>query len=161
VCWMCEHPDATFADYVDEVLQPTIDRCGWAVQGVGATRIHASFSYTVGLTLQGLPELVITGKELAEAGRLLNDVAGYLTLGSLPRAGETVCYCAGSLHFEVVEMPHPEAHLFVATGLFGEARVKALQLVWADPQGSWPWDAGYRGGQPVLGPRALQQRRAG
>ena len=153
MCWMCDHPDATFADYADEVLQPIIDRCGWAVQGVGGSRIHAPFSYTVGLTLRGLPELVITGKKPVEAGRILNGIAQRTLVG--PGAGERV------VGFEVVVLPHPEAHLFVATGLFGERRVSAVQLVWADARGVWPWEVGHRGVQPVLGPRARPERRVG
>jgi hypothetical protein len=33
-----------------------------------------------------------------------------------------------------------------------------LQLVYADDRGHWPWDTGFRGGrggQPVLGARAI------
>lgn len=163
MCWMCDHPEATFASYVDELVQPMIDRCGWAVQAVGGSRLHAPFSYTVGLTPRGLPELVITGRKPEEAAHLLNDVATYVTTQQVPRPGETVSLC-GEGHLEVVELPHPEAHLFVATGLYGEDVVQALQLVWADERGSWPWDVGHRGGrggQPVLGPRSLPVRRAG
>lgn len=153
MCWMCDHPDATFGDYVDEVLQPVIDRCGWAVQGVAGSAVRAPFSYTVGLTLRGMPELVVTGKPLVEAGRILNGAAQRSLAG--PRA------LARAPGFEVVVLPHPEAHLFVATGLFGEHRVRALQLVWADEQGAWPWDAAHRGRQPVLGPRNPPARKAG
>jgi hypothetical protein len=160
---MCDHPDATFADYVDDQVQPMIDRCGWAVQSVGGSRLHAPFSYTVGLTLRGLPELVITGKDPKEAAGLLHTVATSVIEQHVPQPGETMCVCdCGQL--EVVGMPHPEAHLFVATGMYGETVVRALQLVWADERGRWPWDVGHRGGrggQPVLGPRGAQHRRAG
>ena len=162
MCWMCDRPEATFADYVDEVLQPMIDRFGWAVQAVGGSRVHAPFSYTVGLTRRGLPELMMTGKQAVEAAQVLNDCARRLTHDRPPDPGELV-----QIHdrwFEVVGLPHPEAHLFVATGLYGEADVRALQLVWADERGRWPWQVGHRGGrggQPVLGPRAMPQSRAG
>ncbi|WP_118913770.1 DUF4262 domain-containing protein [Mycobacterium shigaense] len=56
---------------------------------------------------------------------------------------------------EVVEVEHPDVHLKFAVGLFGP-RVRALQLVWADDKGRWPWDAGWGHGrrrQPVLGVR--------
>lgn len=162
MCWMCDHPDATFADYVDELLQPRIERYGWAVQAVGGSRIHAPFSYTVGLTAAGLPELVMTGRKPLPAAEALNDVAARLLHAEAPAPGEHVL--GDEEWFEVVEVPHPEAHLFVATGLYGEHRVRALQLVWADERGRWPWDRGHRGGrggQPVLGPRAAVRRRAG
>lgn len=53
-------------------------------------------------------------------------------------------------------MEHPEEHLLVAHRFYGD-RLRALQLVWADAAGRWPWDPGHRArraGQPVLGPRA-------
>jgi hypothetical protein len=157
VCWMCDHPDATFDDYVDELLRPRIERFGFAVQAVGGSRVHAPFSYTVGLTALGLPEAVVTGKRPTEAADVLNDLAREPALAGdhLERDGEL---------FEVVAVPHPEAHLHIATGLYGPASVRARQLVWADDRGRWPWERGHRGGrggQPVLGPRALPQTRAG
>jgi len=57
---------------------------------------------------------------------------------------------------EVVRVDHPDAHLDIALALFGP-EVRALQLVWADDRGHWPWHPGFRankGGQPVLGRRA-------
>lgn len=162
MCWMCDRPEATFSDYVDEVLMPLIDAFGWAVQSVGGSRIHAPFSYTVGLTAFGLPELVMTGRRPAEAAGVLNAYAQHLRHSEVPDPGEVVE--VQDRCFEVVALPHPDAHLFVATGLYGDSAVCALQLVWADERGRWPWEVGHRGGrggQPVLGPRALPQSRAG
>ena len=157
MCWMCDHPDATFTDYVDQVLQPHLDRFGWAVLAVGGSRLHAPFSYTVGLTPLGLPELVVTGRPAGAAAGILDAAARQqLAAGAAPTPGTSVT--ADRHVLEVVALPHPEAHLFLATGLYGEAAVRGLQLVWADDRGRWPWDRGHRngrGGQPVLGPRAL------
>lgn len=33
--------------------------------------------------------------------------------------------------------------------------IDAQQLVYADDRGRWPWEVGFRGTQPVLGPRAV------
>jgi hypothetical protein len=57
---------------------------------------------------------------------------------------------------EIVRVTEPTAHLVTAVELYG-AEIRALQLVYADDRGLWPWDAGFRGqhgGQPVLGQRA-------
>jgi Domain of unknown function (DUF4262) len=57
---------------------------------------------------------------------------------------------------EFVAIPHPDLYLDIALALYGH-RIRALQVVWADHWGRWPWDSGFRdgrGGQPVLGPRA-------
>ena len=57
---------------------------------------------------------------------------------------------------EAVHVDHPDAHLDLAVRLFGSG-VRAVQLVWTDMWGRWPWDRqfdfdGLR--QPVLGIRA-------
>lgn len=57
--------------------------------------------------------------------------------------------------FEVVSLSSPSAHLLTAVLLYGE-EFRALQLVYEDEHGNWPWDGDFRGGtggQPVLGVR--------
>ena len=146
MCWSCDNPDG---DYLRDLVIPTIRRSGWMVQVVtGRPRL----AYTVGLTERGLPELVVTGMASHRAGALLNSAATSDIDTWLP--GECMQYRDQLL--EVVELPHPEAHLFTAAELYGES-LRALQLVWADDRGHWPWcrsHRGSRGGQPVLGPRA-------
>ena len=60
MCWLCDHPGSTWLDYLD-YMQDMIARHGWAVQTVGRDRIHPPWAYTVGLTPQARPELVVTG----------------------------------------------------------------------------------------------------
>lgn len=73
------------------------------------------------------------------------------TLG-LTHCGLPELVVSGPL-IEIVELAHPDAHLDTAVALFGR-ELRALQLVWADDRGHWPWERGFRGmrgGQPVLG----------
>jgi hypothetical protein len=153
MCWTCDHPGATQQDWLDH-LGDTIARCGHAVIAVAGDRLHAPLAYTVGLTAAGLPELVVTGKRPAPATRLLDDVAHHVRFhDGLLTHGQQVGLSHGLV--EVVDLPHPEAHLFDACAYYG-AGVRAQQLVWADDRGTWPWEVGHRGGrggQPVLGPR--------
>lgn len=155
MCWHCDNPDKTAQDYYEEVALPIIRRSGWMVQFVGGTRRYAPLAYTVGLTDAGLPELVATGLSAPRAARLLNAVAfHYLHADPVPEHGDRIRLNDGPC-LEVVALPHPDAHLFVAINLYGGA-VRAQQLVWADDRGRWPWERGHRasrGGQPVLGPR--------
>jgi hypothetical protein len=63
---------------------------------------------------------------------------------------------SGPWLLEAVAVDEPEQRLLVAHCLYRD-RLRALQLVWADDAGRWPWDRGHRArraGQPVLGPRA-------
>ena len=152
MCWSCDNPDG---DYLQEVVVPTIARCGWMVQAVSG---RPRLAYTVGLTERGQPELVVTGLAPLRATALLNRMATLPVPSLLPGSHVTL----DDRMLEVVELPHPEAHLFTAASLYGPD-LQALQLVWADERGHWPWcrsHRGSRGGQPVLGPRA-ERRRGG
>ena len=154
MCWECDHPGSTRLDYLNHLSQ-VISSHGWAVQGVERDRIHPSWAYTVGLTLHGRPELVVTGMPVVQAGLLLNEVAAHVVHAAAPEPGEQIPLHGGPL-IEVVEVAEPAAHLQVAIELFGTG-VRALQVVHADDRGHWPWEVGYRGvrgGQPVLGDRA-------
>lgn len=72
MCWMCDHPEATAEEYLDEVYGIMLMH-GWAVQHVECER--RPFAYTVGLTRRGLPELVVTGLSPRRGQRLLNIAA--------------------------------------------------------------------------------------
>ncbi|MEJ2866787.1 DUF4262 domain-containing protein [Actinomycetospora sp. OC33-EN08] len=134
-----------------------IEQYGWAIQYVQADRVHPPWAYTVGLVQYDLAELVVTGLSTQRAGHLLNDVAHEVVWHDgecLP--GQRFPLDDGT-RIEVVELPHPDAHLLAVPGLFPGLPLRALQLVWCDDRGRWPWDRrfrGRRGGQPVLGPRA-------
>ncbi len=135
MCWQCEHPDRTRGDYLQEVVLPRVASSGWLVQAVTGDRLHAR-----------------------PAAVLLNGVAEHACHAAPPEHGEVVDLDDGT-RLEAVDLPHPDAHLFVAQEVYGAA-VRAMQLVWADDRGRWPWERGHRGGrggQPVLGPRAVQE----
>ena len=159
MCWHCDNPEKSGLDYLQEVALPTIREHGWLVQAVGGSRSRAPFAYTVGLTEAGLPELLVTGLPALRSAELLNAAAfHYLHADPVPRHGEHLCW-RGLPCTELVDVPHPEAHVYVAMNLFGDD-VRAQQLVWLDDRGCWPWERGHRasrGGQPVLGPRAVRQ----
>lgn len=155
MCWQCDHPGATTEDYL-QVLRTTIRKNGWAVQYVEDDRIP--FAYTVGLHEAGLPELLATGLTPELAWRILNAVARYIAGEVIPAPGDLVRLSERWL-FEVVEVTQPDAHLNFAVALCGP-EVRALQLVWADEHGRWPWAAEFddgRGRQPVLGVRAASE----
>jgi hypothetical protein len=153
MCWQCDHPGSTRLDYLEHISE-LIDCYGWAVQGVQRDRIRPPRAYTVGLTLNGRPELVVTGMPLARATELLDDVASHVLHADAPRPGEQIPLIGGPL-IEIVEVAEPAAHLLTAVEFYGPG-IRALQLVHADDRGHWPWEVGFRGGrggQPVLGPR--------
>lgn len=152
MCWQCDHPDSTIEEYFDE-LRETIRRHGWAVQYIEDDR--RPFAYTIGLHDRGLPELLITGQLPPRSVSVLNAVANAAVNGSVFLPGEHMAL-GDEVLIEFVEVDHPDAHLKFAVAL-GGPEVRALQLVWADERGRWPWAAGWGHGrrrQPVLGVRA-------
>ena len=169
MCFLCDNPQATPADY-DRYLDDLITRFGWAVQAVAPDRARAPLAYTVGLTRFDVPELAVTGLRADRATELLNELAHHsqhseveLLPGEQFELPGRECPPVAAYSIEVVAIPRPDAHLFAAAGRYG-SRVRALQLVWADDRGRWPWERGHRGGrggQPVLGPRATVHRAHG
>jgi Domain of unknown function (DUF4262) len=157
MCWMCDHPGSTAADYLNEVYGK-MQRNGLAIQYVEDDR--GPFAYTVGLTCHGLPELLVTGVSPRGALDLLNPAVESALSGEVSPPGARVALAGGAV-VEIVEVEQPDAHLKGAFGIFGD-EIKALQLVWADERGRWPWAPDFddgRGTQPVLGARAT--RRSG
>jgi uncharacterized protein DUF4262 len=126
---------------------------GWATQYVEDDR--TPYAYTIGLHEFGLPELLVTGVSPQRAARVLNTTARIaLRDDDAPMPGDRIQLPAGPL-IEVVSVDHPGAHMNMAVAIYGPD-VRALQLVWADGHGRWPWAAGFsdgRGRQPVLGIR--------
>lgn len=159
MCDLCDDPDLTPEAYLKD-LRRRLDEHPIVVQSVFGSPTTAEFSYTIGLTAHGLPELIVLGRRHEEAATLLLLWGQYLLEESVVLPGETLG--SGPFVMEAVEVEHPERFLLMADSLFGPA-VRALQLVWADDRGRWPWDPGHRArrsGQPVLGTRAPAHCRA-
>jgi len=155
MCWVCEHPESTREDRV-QYVRGLLDQHCWIAIGVYGERYRPPYSYTVGLTDHGCPELLITGLEKQRAADVLADAVSDVFAGAALAPGKRIR--VGRLAVEVVQVAEPDAHLEVAADLFGQ-QLTALQLVYADRRGHLPWDPrfrGGRGGQPVLGARAKQ-----
>lgn len=153
---MCDQCDiAIFSP--DDILDQTKDaitRRGFGMVSVMGSARSAEFSYTVGLTEQGLPELLVVAVRPHDAVRLLDGWGEYVLEKNAVLPGETLE--TGPWLLEAVAVERPQDHLLLAHRFYGE-RLRALQLVWADASGRWPWDPGHRArraGQPVFGARA-------
>ncbi len=128
-------------DAYDRQSLATINEHGWMLQAVFGTDDDpcAPFVYTVGLTVAGLPELIIAGLPDQTAGWLLN-TAAKRSLGVEIKAGDVIDDIA-TVPFRVIDAPSAEVNL--ARHLYGLSRVTALQLVWPDDKGHYPGDPGW------------------
>ena len=100
---------------------------------------------------------MVSGVPQKRAAEMLTRAAWDVLAGETLAPGNRI-RTVGGLLAEVVKVAEPGAHLDVAAGLYGQ-QLAALQLVYTDRRGHWPWDRtfrGGRGGQPVLGVRAKQ-----
>ena len=152
MCWQCDHPNATIDEYFDE-LRTAIRKRGWVVQYVESDR--TPYAYTIGLDDWDLPELLLTAVSPQRANRVLNKIAADAVRGTALLPGQQISVPGGP-HLEIVKVDQPDAHLKFAVA-FGGSDIRALQLVWADGRGRWPWSAAFCDGrrrQPVLGIRA-------
>lgn len=80
-------------DKVGRRLAEVIERDGWALQAVVADHYpwQVDFTYTVGNTAVGLPELLVVGMPPGIGGNLLNRLTELLRAGEItPRAGAEV-----------------------------------------------------------------------
>jgi len=145
----------------DELLRrqdEIIDRVGWAVTMVMPTDDDpgAPFAYTVGLTSWGQPELVIAGLDPVISQALLNDLARRVyDQAARFTHGQRIGDLLEGYDAVIVDGPATDA-LYPGTAYarYGTDRVRLQQVVWPDPQGRFPWDAGYQYPpqvQPLLG----------
>jgi hypothetical protein len=145
---------------MDEYLASVEDkivRHGWAVQFVGAGEGQPHFHYTVGLTWKGLPEIITFGLPMEVGQTLLNDVGRMMVERQVPMlTGQPQGGILRGFDVYFVSVLDTTEHLTVANRLCGGVfPVRALQMVWPDPQGRFPWDAGFEYGDkiPLLGVR--------
>jgi hypothetical protein len=97
----------------------------------------------------------VTGVTTERALALLDYFIQEAIAKGAPRPGDRIVLSDNAM-IEAVHVDHPDAHLGLAVRPFGP-ELRAVQLVWTDTCGRWPWDKqfdfdGLR--QPVLGIRA-------
>lgn len=134
-------------------LKDLIAKYGWAVRHVlGAPDGVAPFSYTVGLTAIGCPELVVTGLPTDVAHEFLNLAADLMRDGRRFRSGQRTPELADDGEILFIDAEDTSG-LTAVEDLYGT--VVAQQLVWPDSSGAFPWQDGHRNSasaQPLLGP---------
>jgi hypothetical protein len=148
-------------DELDDVIrrqQQHIDTVGWSVTIVLPEPDAEAypFAYTVGLTAQDRPELLIAGLDPQTAHTLLNDLASrVIDQAARFTHGQRITDLLAGYDVIIVEGPSTEAlHPGAAYALYGADRVRLQQVVWPDPHGHFPWDTHYiydPVAQPLLG----------
>lgn len=134
-------------------IKKKIARHGWAVTAVaGSGHEHPDFAYTTGLTERSLPELIVYGLPLHLSGSLLNDMASQMVAGFGLTSGIMIHSASGEEPDIVVIQVVTTSDMVVTDALY--TNFTALQLVWPDLDGHFPWDPQYsicEHQQPLMG----------
>jgi len=124
-------------------LRDKIDRRGWALVSVFGTAEDPTppFTYTVGLTAVGHPELIVYGLPPQVAGAILNRAGDRIRAGDPVMAGQRLTgLVQGGLQLVALRAADTSA-LTTVRAIYG-ASDDVLQLVWPDAAGRMPWEAG-------------------
>lgn len=132
---------------------------GWMVQGVFPTETSPgfSFAYTAGLSVAGLPELVVVGLPLQ--GGIVETFLNALARRALaeePRVGDRWTVDENpdiAWEFAPVSEAWTRENVTLPGRLYPFTEVTALQVLWPDDAGNYPnqesWTLG-RDAQPLL-----------
>ena len=133
-----------------------------AVHGTHVLNVYGGddwpdFAYTVGLMENfGHPELIILGIPGDRAHLILNCARDVVRNGARFSAGSTSddVLEGFSVTFRAVPPAQRSAHFGWAEWFYDERPYSALQLVYPDQAGRWPWDPessnAFRESQPIL-----------
>jgi hypothetical protein len=134
-------------------IRATVVEHGWAAVAVDA---DPPFMYTAGLwRLADHPELIITGLPNEPAKWVLDRAVALVREGKHLVAGTTVAGLIGDYPAAIRDVdPSRLSELAEAADLYRGVIYTALQIVWPDREGRFPWDRGaareYCEAQPLL-----------
>lgn len=132
-------------------IEQALRKGRWRTLCVEAEPGRPQFGYTIGLSNHGHPEVVVFGLVPAQARPLLDFVGSHVVRGLGLADGDAFEF--DSRQVSVFDLPNPQMVTLWAADR-DPARISALQLVYADPDGIWPWEPGCSlpvGSQPLPG----------
>lgn len=139
-----------------ENIEDTIEEHDWAVITVGSGSGNPQFSYTIGLAAMNHPELIIAGISPQISHRLFTDAYNRIK-------NENLCLVDGSTltdlatmetRFVKVSDAGKKTMMVQAYNHYDSWNFEALQLVWPDVEGNFPWDDDFneefKAVQPII-----------
>jgi len=155
-CMCCSQGVKAFHDNLDEIIK----NVGHAVIGTEIDPIlpgqFISMAYTVGLADKGLPELVVFSLPMEHAQIILNTAAEMLKAGKLPIDEPVEGIANMPSVLKRIDPEMTDGYLNIAN-LRANKNVDALQLVWPDAQGKFPWDPSFNADLMLLQPQLFTQ----
>jgi hypothetical protein len=134
-----------------------IERYGCHIMHVLEGEDYPPFSYSVGIERSsGAPELIVIGLRQELSQFIINEYNGRVRSGRAYHAGDSdEGFVEGfSCQFRSVSREHYRWHFGWNLWLYGGPQFEALQLVYPDTRGIWPWQVSegdpFRRWQPLL-----------
>ena len=164
-CWACE--DERLGIPYDpergwQRLTDIIEETGMAIQYVSGGPGQLSWAYTIGRLRRQRPELIAVGLAPGSVAQLFDEIEETWDQLTIPDDG--ICCVPGKPSHRFALMPVPDSLWFgdYLLGAFRDATEQnlldsraALQVLWPDNDGRFPWDPGsrpaFRRRQPILG----------
>lgn len=144
-------------DEGDLTLLAMVGQRGWQSVLVASDEEEPGYGYTVGLFRRfDHPEVALFGVAQEELRAALDRLGARIAAGERFDGGDVVddLLARRSVTFRRMASRHCREYMGYAAWYHGGARFPALQCVWADPEGRFPWDAWFpreaRGLQPAL-----------
>jgi Domain of unknown function (DUF4262) len=135
------------ADDLDRKLLSDIEKYGWHIVFVAEEEDSPRFAFTVGLYYSfSHPEILVVGLKQEVAHSLLKSIVTRIEAGAKFEEGELISDIATfPLTFVPVELDNYRDYLGYAMWFYGSmpAPFPALQLIWPDASGLFPWQEGY------------------
>lgn len=143
-------------------LQAKIDKFGYTFIGVMSDGVNPGFTYTIGLTALGMPELIMFAVPAQYAVQMLTDlIENHKKAGTAPEPTSRFRPMTGlsnlPAHLIVAETEKAEQYTFQAKYYAEALNMKPTYLQWVlpDREGNFPWDKNwdknFSKAQPLLG----------
>jgi hypothetical protein len=146
---MCDICNGSDPRELLERLHETIERNGWAIQAVGGDLRHPSWAYTIGLTSQGPPELIVYGCCLEHSHAILTELAPRALNEWGPEVPSSAVVGGLPVRLVPVDRSHWRGDTFAMWlthhRAYGVAALpRAVQVLLADDHGRYADEDGYR-----------------
>lgn len=145
-------------------VRADIEGVGWHVVLVPPDERTAGWAHTIGLLERfDHPELIVFGPDLERIGPLVNAVAARVRAGTRLEPGTGLGDVLRGLPLAVRRVAERWIQPFLGNAAwhYRSLRVPALQIVWPDPDGRFPWDPAcdpaWREEQPLLEADAVHE----
>ncbi len=138
----------------DKKVLPTLEEWGWYVISVAD---EPRFSYSIGLFEHFKhPEIIVFGLDSQRSHRIVNDAGRRIREGHRYTLGVRYSDLLKDYdcEFRVVDPTRYDGFLNYALHYYRGSSFPALQLIWPDTHGNFPWDSDFeerfRADQPLL-----------